>query len=108
MKMTVDAKSSSTKEGEQANHTESKDKKHFSFKIPQFSNSKKNPTKVKLDIKIKREPKRTHQEYLAILKRLDILLNSHSISDAQRRDYCKSQRYFMKLYLKKMRELNHS
>ncbi len=80
-----------------------KKKEKFSFTIPQTSSSQ-TFLKGKIDIKIKREPKRTTQEYLTILKQLNILLNSKSITDAQRRDYCKSQRYFMKLYLKKMQE----
>jgi hypothetical protein len=80
-----------------------KKRKKLSFTIPQQS-SLRPYTKGKINIYIKREPKRTTNEYLAILKQLDILLNSQAITDAQRRDYCKSQRYFMKLYLKKMRE----
>jgi len=82
---------------------EEKKNKKLSFTIPQQLSSQK-INSGKINIQIKREPKRTPQEYLIILKQLDTLLNSNTISDAQRRDYCKSQRYFMKLYLKKMQE----
>ena len=85
----------------------------LSFTIPQSSNTPikskhpKNPkrtNKTKLDIEIKREPKKTAREYLEILKQLDVLLNQPYLSEAKRNDYCKSQRYFMKLYLKLLDE----
>lgn len=68
-------------------------------KAPQPPIQKKSHKKQKLDIEIKREPKKTAQEYLDILKKLDILLNQPCLSEARRNGYCKSQRYFMKLYL---------
>jgi len=75
-------------------HTQNTKKPQFEFKIKQ--DQKPNQ---KLGVEIKREPQKSTQDYLEILKKLNILVNSHSITDAQRRDYCKSQRYFMKLYL---------
>ena len=94
-------------------NSDSKKKKdpQFSFHIPQIQKETKFKSKLefeikkrsqntqKIDIEIKREPKKSTEEYLEILKKLNILLNSHSITDIQRRDFCKSQRYFMKLYL---------
>jgi hypothetical protein len=82
----------------------------LSFTIPQTSSSNKgnnkpiNPKTQKLDVKIKREPKKTADGYLEILKKLDILLNQPFLSEAKRNDYCKSQRYFMKLYLRLLEE----
>jgi hypothetical protein len=67
-----------------------------SSKVPMESNPMPQPTQKKLDIEIKREPKKTAREYLEILKQLDILLNQPYLSEAKRNDYCKSQRYFKK------------
>ncbi|TXT65424.1 MAG: hypothetical protein BAJALOKI1v1_430015 [Promethearchaeota archaeon] len=91
--MLVDSDSSSEKK--------EKRPKKLEFIIPQ-DNASKPHTTAKISIRIKREPKRTTQEYLKILKILNSLLSNPSISEAQRRDYCKSQRYFMKLYLKQI------
>lgn len=55
-------------------------------------------------VEIKREPKKTPREYLQILKQLDMLLRRPGLSEARRNDYCKSQRYFMKLYLRLLEE----
>jgi len=88
----------------------------FSFTIPKIKDRKEKNPKLefeitqelkqnqKIDFEIKREPQKSTQDYLEILKKLNNLLNSHSISEAQRRDYCKSQRYFMKLYLENVKE----
>jgi len=80
---------------------EKEDKFSFIKKKPklEFHIKKDSKTPKKVNFKLKREPKKSTQDYLEILKKLNTLLNSHSISEAQRRDYCKSQRYFMKLYL---------
>lgn len=98
-----------------SNPEEEKDDK-LSFGIPgvrdlsakrpklEFEITKELKKNQKLDFEIKREPQKSTQDYLEILKKLNILLNSHSITEAQRRDYCKSQRYFMKLYLDKVRQ----
>jgi hypothetical protein len=78
----------------------------LSFNIPNGSKSRhqstipKEPNKKKFDLEIKRGPKKSAKEYLEILRKLDILLNQPLLSEAKRNDYCKSQRYFMKLYLK--------
>jgi len=93
-----------------------KDKeKKLSFTIPQIHPKNTQSPKLefeiiqdqrpfqKLEVEIKRELQKSTQDYLEILKKLNILLNSHSITEAQRRDYCKSQRYFMKLYLDKIK-----
>jgi hypothetical protein len=91
--------------------TEEKKDIIFSFTIPklqdpvekkpklEFEIKKNTQPSQKMNFKVIREPQKSTQDYLEILKKLNILLNSRSISDAQRRDYCKSQRYFMKLYL---------
>lgn len=79
--------------------SEKEKERKLSFTIPQIHPQNPNTRNQKLKVEIKREPQKSTQEYLEILKKLNILLNSHSITDAQRRDYCKSQRYFMKLYL---------
>ena len=42
-------------------------------------------------------------ENLLILRKLHkILQNSQNLTDEQKLDYCKSERYFMKLYLKEI------
>ncbi|TFF97615.1 MAG: hypothetical protein EU541_07995 [Promethearchaeota archaeon] len=76
----------------------------LSFKIPESRRENCHDSENKINIKIKREPKKSAREYLDILKKLDILLNQPFISEAKRNDYCKSQRYFMKLYLKLLEE----
>jgi hypothetical protein len=96
--------------------TEKDKDKIFSFTIPKIQEPVEKKPKLefqiqnntqpsqKMDFKIIREPQKSTQDYLEILKKLNILLNSNSISDAKRRDYCKSQRYFMKLYLDEVRK----
>ncbi|MBD3196033.1 MAG: hypothetical protein GF317_13325 [Candidatus Lokiarchaeota archaeon] len=78
-------------------------KKRIDFLIKKPQTHKKKETNL-LNINIKRKPMKSTQDYLEILQTINKVLSEYSLSESQRLDFCKSQRYFMKLYLNKITE----
>ncbi|MEJ2250047.1 MAG: hypothetical protein P8Y97_10345 [Candidatus Lokiarchaeota archaeon] len=55
-----------------------------------------------IDIRLKRNEFDKH-DYLQMIKEIrQIISNCSFLSDQEKVDYCKSERYFMKLYLKRI------
>ena len=77
------------------------DKITLNVKIPSLN---LNNYENKIEIIIKPEAEKTTQDYLEILKKLKNMLLNPTLTNEQRKDFCKTQRYFMKLYLKEVKK----
>ncbi len=84
-----------------ARHDETSNKLKFNLEIPKLD---RDTPRNKIDVVIKREPKKSTKDYLEILEKIRLILTNSSLSDVQRADFCKSQRYFMKLYLEEVKK----
>ncbi|MEJ2251688.1 MAG: hypothetical protein P8Y70_20335 [Candidatus Lokiarchaeota archaeon] len=78
-----------------SHNSEEDSKIKLRFQLEQEINSQ-------IDIKLKRNEFDKH-DYLQMIKEIRQIIKECSfISDQEKVDYCKSERYFMKLYLKRI------
>lgn len=77
------------------------DKFKFNLEIPKLDSD---IPRNKIDVVIKREPRKSTKDYLEILEKLRLILTNSSLTNVQQADFCKSQRYFMKLYLEEVKK----